>query len=94
MFIESDGEKVRILVNNNALMAAGTYAEKLATLLFIQLKYLIILVFPHPLSYDYSYNQIPIIGFGNPGALGAVAVIAGMLYYAVSRFKSRDVFAY
>lgn len=94
MFIESDGEKVRILVNNNALMAAGTYAEKLATLLFIQLKYLIILVFPHPLSYDYSYNQIPIIGFGNPGSLGAVAVIAGMLYYAVSRFKSRDVFAY
>jgi tetratricopeptide (TPR) repeat protein len=94
MFIESDGEKVRILVNNNALMAAGTYAEKLATLLFIQLKYLILLVFPHPLSYDYSYNQIPIIGFGSPKALAAVAVIAAMFVYALKQFRAKDVFAY
>ena len=65
-FIESDGEKVRILVNNNALMAASNYGEKLATALFIQLKYIQLLIFPHPLSYDYSYNQIPIIDFTNP----------------------------
>ncbi len=94
MFIESDGEKVRILVNNNALMAATTYADKLATILFIQLKYVVLLVFPHPLSYDYSYNQLPIIGFGNPKALAAVAVIVAMFVYAIKNFKSRNVFAY
>ena len=94
LFIESDGEKVRILVNNNALMAATNYAEKLATTLFIQLKYLIILVFPHPLSYDYSFNQIPIIGFSDPKALAAVAVIIALAVYAVKNFTKRDVFAY
>lgn len=94
MFIESDGEKVVILVNNNALMAATNYGEKLATLLFIQLKYLILLVLPHPLSYDYSYNQIPIIGFSSPKALAAVAVIAAMFVYAIKTFKARNVFAY
>ncbi len=94
LFIESDGEKVRILVNNNALMAATNYAEKLATLLFIQLKYLVLLVFPHPLSYDYSYNQIPIINFSSPKALAAVAVIAGLFVYALKNFKKKDVFAY
>ncbi len=94
LFIESDGEKVRILVNNNALMAATNYAEKLATTLFIQLKYLIILVFPHPLSYDYSFNQIPIIGFSDPKALAAVAVIIALAVYAVKNFAKRDVFAY
>jgi protein O-mannosyl-transferase len=94
MFIESDGEKVRILVNNNGLMAATNYADKLATTLFIQLKYLIILVFPHPLSYDYSYNQIPIIGFSDPKALAAVGVIIALFVYAVKNFKKRDVFAY
>ncbi len=94
MFIESDGEKVRILVNNNALMAATNYADKLATTLFIQLKYLIILVFPHPLSYDYSFSQIPIISFSDPKALASVAVIAALFVYAVRKFKTRDVFAY
>ena len=94
MFIESDGQKVVILVNNNGLMAATTYADKLATLLFIQLKYILLLIFPHPLSYDYSYSQIPIISLANPKALAAIAVIVGMLVYAVKNFKRKDVFAY
>lgn len=94
MFIESDGEKVVILVNNNALMAATNYGEKLATLLYIQLKYLILLVLPHPLSYDYSYSQIPIISFAHPKALAALAAIVAMLVYALRRFSKKDVFAY
>lgn len=93
-FIESDGKEVRILVNNNALMAATNYGEKLATLLFIQLKYIILLIFPHPLSYDYSFNQIPIIGFSNVKAIASFLVLAGMLVYALLRLKSKDVFAY
>jgi protein O-mannosyl-transferase len=93
-FIESDGQKVTILVNNNALMAAANYSEKLATALFIQLKYIILLVFPHPLSYDYSYNQIPIIGLANPKALFSLAVLLGLLVYAVRTFKQKSVFSY
>jgi len=93
-FIESDGEKVRILVNNNGLMAATTYGEKLATALWIQLKYLIILGFPHPLSYDYSYSQIPIISFASPKALAAVGVIIALFVYALKGFKKKDVFAW
>jgi tetratricopeptide (TPR) repeat protein len=94
LFIESDGKKVVILVNNNALIAATTYADKLATLLYIQLKYIILLVFPHPLSWDYSFNQIPIIGLGNPKALAAIVVVVAMLVYAVMNFKKKDIFAY
>ncbi|GAA4468666.1 tetratricopeptide repeat protein [Nemorincola caseinilytica] len=94
MFIESDGEKVVILVNNNGLMAATNYADKLATTLYIQLRYLVILLVPHPLSYDYSYSQIPIIGFSDPKALAAVAVIIALFVYAVRGFKKKDVLAY
>ena len=93
-FIESDGEKVRIMVNNNALMAATNYGDKLATALFIQFKYLILLVFPHPLSYDYSFNQIPIISFSNPKALLSVLVILALLGYALINLKRKDVFTY
>lgn len=94
MFIENDGQKVVIMVNNNALMAATNYADKLATILYIQLKYILLLLFPHPLSYDYSYNQIPIIGFSDPKALAAVAVIIALLVYAIMNIKRKDVFAY
>lgn len=94
MFIESDGEKVRILVNNNALMAATNGMDKTATALFMQLKYLIILLFPHPLSYDYSYNQVPIISFSDPKALAAVAVIIALFVYAVRGFKKKDPLAW
>lgn len=93
-FIESDGEKVRILVNNNALMAATNYGEKLATALFIQFKYILLLIFPHPLSYDYSYSEIPIIGFSNAKALLAVAVISAGLIYALMGLKRKDIFSY
>lgn len=93
-FIESDGEKVRILVNNNALMAATSYSEKLATALFIQLKYIILLILPHPLSWDYSFNQIPIIGLGDVKALSAIVVLLGLLAYSLKTLKAKSVFSY
>lgn len=93
-FIESDGEKVRILVNNNALMAAANYGEKLATALFIQLKYVQLLVFPHPLSYDYSYNQIPIIDFTNPKGLLSLLVFIGLSVFAVVKLPKKNIYSY
>ena len=93
-FIESDGEKVRIMVNNNALMAATNYADKLATILFIQFKYILLLIFPHPLSWDYSYSEIPIISFSNYKALISLVVIGAGLFYSFANLKRKDVFAY
>ena len=93
-FIESDGEKVRILVNNNALMAATNYPDKLATILFIQFKYILLLIFPHPLSYDYSYSEIPIISFSNYKALISLIVIVAALVYAIVNLKRKNVFSY
>jgi tetratricopeptide (TPR) repeat protein len=93
-FVENDSGPVVILSNNNALMAAKSYSEKLATALFIQLKYIILLVFPHPLSWDYSYNQIPLIDIANVKALAAIVVIGAMLVYAIKNIGKKDVFAY
>jgi hypothetical protein len=93
-FVENDSGPVVILANNNALMSTNVYSERIATALFIQLKYIALLLFPHPLSWDYSYNQIPIIGLGNPKALAALAVIGALLFYAIKNFKKKDVLAY
>ncbi len=44
------------ILNNPFLMASGE--EKVATKIFVLLKYLILVVFPHPLISDYSYAAI------------------------------------
>jgi len=93
-FIESDGEKVKIMVNNNLLMAAGNESDKLATALFIQLKYILLLIFPHPLSYDYSYNQIPIINFTDVKALASLIVYVSLAVYALFTLKRKNIFSY
>ena len=60
------------LLNNPYLLATGE--ERLATKLFVLLKYLGLLIWPHPLAADYSYNQIPYRGFGDPGVWIAILV--------------------
>ncbi|MBI4947639.1 MAG: DUF1736 domain-containing protein [Bacteroidetes bacterium] len=60
------------------------YMDKLATISWILLKYLLLLVFPHPLTSDYGFNQIPVISFSDPKAIASVLVYGGLIFYAVN----------
>lgn len=86
------GETLDIV--NNTLIAAKTQSEMLATNFVILGKYLALLVFPHPLSFDYSYNQFPIVNWGNWQALLSFAVHIALGVYATSKIRKRDVLAY
>ncbi len=71
------GDRISIDITDNPFMRINfprlptsiSYLEKLATVLWIVFKYLLLLIFPHPLTSDYGFNQIPAIGFSNPKAL-------------------------
>ncbi len=60
-------------------------AEKLATEIATSLNYLKLLIFPHPLSSDYSYNQIPYKDFTNPlvwlSLLVHLGLFGGFFYF-------------
>jgi Flp pilus assembly protein TadD len=86
------GEKLEII--NNSLMAAKTQSEMLATNFVILGKYLALLVYPHPLSFDYSYNQFPIVNWGNWQALFSFAVYMLLGVYAAMNILKRDFLAY
>ncbi|MEW6467986.1 MAG: tetratricopeptide repeat protein [Bacteroidota bacterium] len=62
-----------------------SFPEKLATAFRIMGLYLLLLIFPHPLSCDYSYNQIPIVNPGDPHALVPLLVYAGLGVFSVFR---------
>ncbi len=63
--------------------------QKLATEIATPLNYLRLLIFPHPLSADYSYNQIPYKEFSHPlvwlSIIIHLAIIAGIIYFTYRR---------
>jgi tetratricopeptide (TPR) repeat protein len=59
------------------------FAYKFATCSWILLKYLLLLIFPHPLTSDYGFNQIPIISFSDPKAIASLLVYGGLIFYAL-----------
>ena len=80
-----------VSITDNLLFAAPDLAGRLATAIMILGKYLFLLIVPYQLVSDYSYNQIPLVGFGDPAAILSLLVYAGALGYAVFKIRSRSV---
>ncbi len=74
-------EKMKVV--NNALAAATNNSDRIATAILILGKYIQLLFFPHPLSWDYSFNQIPIVGFTDWKVLATLFVFATMGIYSL-----------
>jgi tetratricopeptide (TPR) repeat protein len=80
------------LLNNPFLGASG--AQKFATILFTWGKYLILILFPHPLTHDYYPKQIPIIGFTDIRAILSFIIYLLMIAYAAWRFTKKEIIVY
>lgn len=85
-------EKMEIM--NNALMAAQTEADRLATCFVILGIYLKLLFFPHPLLWDYSYNHIPIVNWTNFKPIICLLIYLGLGIYALIKIKKKDPIAF
>src|SRR5437867_2483443 len=79
---------------NNALVAARTPMERLATDFVVLLRYLGLLVFPRQLTWDYSYNQIPIVGWSNAAALISLALYVALGVFAVIALRRRSAYGF
>ncbi len=79
---------------DNSLTAAPDFVHRQATAFYIGGMYLRLLFFPHPMSSDYSFRQIPIVGFDNPIAMGSLLLYVGLLIYGAIRLPKREPVAY
>jgi len=80
-------------INDNQLVAAA-FSEHWATGFSVLGKYLQLLVWPASLSWDYSYYQLPTVGWSDPRAFGSLALHAGLFGYAVWGTLRRQIPAF
>jgi tetratricopeptide (TPR) repeat protein len=79
---------------NNSLLGASNFGEQLGSALMILGKYLYLLIIPHPLSFDYSYNQIPLVGIFSVAAMVSAIIYVGLSIWALLNLKTRNVAAF
>ena len=66
---------------DNALIVNAPSGEIWATKFLILGKYLALLIFPHPLVFDYSYNQIPMTNLSSP-----LVWLSIFIYFSITVF--------
>ncbi len=57
-------------------------------------KYLFLTIIPYQQVCDYSYNQLPVVGFDNLKTIASLFVYVGLLVYAFKGFRKKNVLAY
>lgn len=78
-----------ISVADNVIVEAHTFSTRMGTAFYILALYFKLLVFPKSLSYDYSYQTIPVVPLTNPVALlSCIFFLAIGIYAAISIIKS------
>ncbi len=78
----------------NVLTLAQTPSEALGTRLMILWNYLRLLVFPLRLSWDYSYNIVPLKTLADPRAIAAGLVFLALLAGGLWGLRKRSVVAF
>ncbi|HNW88697.1 MAG TPA: tetratricopeptide repeat protein [Bacteroidales bacterium] len=80
------------LMNDPFLFA--TTSEKFATIFLTWGKYLLLVLFPHPLTHDYYPYQVALTGFSDPLVILSIVVYLAMIVFSLTRIWKKDIFAY
>ena len=86
---ETDPQEI---LNNPYAFATGS--QKIATEIASLLQYIKLLILPHPLSADYSYNQIPYKDFSHPLFWLSILVHLGLIAAMFLTLRKRHVLCF
>ncbi len=80
------------IMDSPFLFASNT--EAFATKIYILFKCIVLLIYPHPLSCDYGFNQIPYVGiFSLPFAVSFLLVML-LVFFSVLGFRKKSLFGF
>lgn len=78
---------------NNSLLAASSFSERTASHSYLLGYYLKLLVWPHPLRIDYSFQQLPLVPWAHPGAWGSMWAYLAIIGFIASGLMFRRIWA-
>lgn len=81
-------------IMDNPIVAAEGFGQRLATGFAVLGKYLWLLIWPHPLSSDYSFTVIPLADWADFRAISGLIVFAGLAGFAIWGLRRRDFLAF
>lgn len=76
---------------NNSLVLASSRSQQLASAFGYVARYTWMLVWPHPLSFDYTYDAVPLQTFGNLQPWVGILICAGVCAALVSGWARKSV---
>lgn len=79
---------------DNSLLASSSYLPRLATAILMMGKYLWLMLWPHPLRYDYSFQHIPIVGFADWRVLASIASYAVLAWAGFKGLKTKSALGF
>ena len=79
---------------DNILYRTKGFAEITATKSQILFYYIKLIFIPWPLSWDYSYNQIPIVTWSSLSAWAGLLIYASLLVFAIWRFRKMPILSF
>lgn len=80
------------LMDNPFLLA--TTEQRYSTIAVVFLNYFKLLFFPHPLTYDYSYNQIPYASFSDPLVWLSITINGALIVFALYNLRHKSIISW
>lgn len=94
MILGTAGAEYELMLINNSMVGAADAGQRFATAIIILGKYLLLLIAPVTLVFDYSYNTIPLTGFGNIAVLISFIIYGYALIHALKNLKQRSLISF
>lgn len=79
---------------DNSLVIAPDIISRMATAFSTMGKYFKLLIYPHPLSYDYSYPQVQIVSWSNPSAFIPFILCLALFLYALKDWNKKSIISF
>ena len=72
----------------------ATASEAFATKIFIIFKYLVLLIFPYPLSCDYGFNQIPYVSLFSFQFIFSLLLLLSIITFAICEYQKKSLISF
>jgi len=81
-------------VLNNTLITAPDFLSREATAFYILVRYILLLIVPYFLSFDYNFSQIKIYNFSDPVTWLVITIVLILGVYALIKTPKKSIIAF